>query len=149
MIFTPVIAYTNNEVFFLRTVSSISNKSEIVNPFVEKNNKKISSFSFYQKIFFLYFLNLIDWLCTEALLGSGKFSEANPIMQPVISDFWQTLLIKGILPLALVIICAVVFKFSGGEESYLTNFLLYSGIIIYLLINVWHIMNFVLLFFVF
>lgn len=132
----------------MRTVNNITDNNQNVNTFVEKNPKKISGFSFYQKIFFLYFLNLIDWLCTEALLGSGKFSEANPIMQPVISDFWQTLLIKGILPLILVLVCAIVFKFSGGEESFLTNFLLYSGIIIYLLVNLWHIINFVLLFFI-
>ncbi|MEE1218306.1 MAG: DUF5658 family protein [Ruminococcus sp.] len=132
----------------MRTVNNITDNNQNVNTFVEKNPKKISGFSFYQKIFFLYFLNLIDWLCTEALLGSGKFSEANPIMQPVISDFWQTLLIKGILPLILVLVCAIVFKFSDGEESFLTNFLLYSGIIIYLLVNLWHIINFVLLFFI-
>ncbi len=39
-----------------------------------------TKYSFYQKIFFLYFLNLIDWVCTEALLYSGKFYEANPVM---------------------------------------------------------------------
>lgn len=38
-------------------------------------------FSFYQKLIFLYFLNIVDWICTEALLSSGRFYEANPFME--------------------------------------------------------------------
>lgn len=106
----------------------------------------ISNYSFYQKIFFLYFLNLIDWLCTEVLLSSGKFYEANPIMQPILTGFWQTLLIKGALPLVLILICCLIFRISGEEQSMATNILLYIGIISYTLINLWHICNFVLLF---
>ena len=105
-----------------------------------------SGYSFYQKIFFLYFLNLIDWLCTEALLASGKFYEANPVMQPVLTGFWQTILIKGIFPLALILICCLVFRLLGEEQSLITNILLYIGIIAYALVNLWHIFNFVLLF---
>lgn len=106
----------------------------------------ISNYSFYQKIFFLYFLNLIDWLCTEVLLSSGNFYEANPIMQPILTGFWQTLLIKGALPLVLILICCLIFRISGEEQSMATNILLYIGIISYTLINLWHICNFVLLF---
>lgn len=103
-------------------------------------------FSFYQKLFFLYFLNLIDWVCTESLIASGKFHEANPIMQPVLGEFWSTVLIKGALPLALVIVCAIIYRFADTEEGFITNLLLYIGIIAYALVNLWHIFNFVLLF---
>ena len=58
-------------------------------------------YSFYQKLFFLYILNLSDWLCTEALLATGRFVEANPIMNPVMPHFLPTLLLKGILPLGI------------------------------------------------
>ena len=112
-------------------------------------SKKSNSFSFYQKIFFLYFLNLVDWFCTQALLASGKFYEANPIMQPVLGNFWAALLIKGILPLVLIIICCVVYKLMGVEEGFSTHLLLYIGICAYALVNLWHIFNFVLLFFSF
>ena len=112
----------------------------------EYKSKKSNGFSFYQKIFFIYFLNLVDWFCTLALLASGKFYEANPIMQPVLGNFWATLLIKGILPLVLIIICAVVYKLMGVEEGFFTNLLLYIGISAYALVNLWHIFNFVLLF---
>ena len=112
----------------------------------EYKSKKANGFSFYQKIFFLYFLNLVDWFCTQALLASGKFYEANPIMQPVVENFWTALLIKGILPLVLIIICAVIYKLMGVEEGFCTNLLLYIVIGAYALVYRWHIFNFVLLF---
>lgn len=124
---------------------------------VEKNNsvisetksKKTKGYSFYRKLIFLYFLNIIDWICTEALIGSGYFHEANPVMQPILENFWLTLLIKGILPLILISGCALIYKLADAEQSFMTNFLLYIGIIAYAMVNLWHILNFVLLFFVF
>lgn len=110
-----------------------------------KTNKS-SSYSFYQKLFFLYFLNLIDWICTEVLINSGEFYEANPLMQTVLTNFWVTIFIKGVLPLVLVIGCAVIFKATNSEQSFMTNLLLYIGIIAYACVNLWHIFNFVLLF---
>ena len=112
----------------------------------EYKSKKSNSFSFYQKIFFLYFLNLVDWFCTQALLASGRFYEANPIMQPVLGSFRSALLVKGILPLVLIIICSIVYKLMGVEEGFFTKLLLYIGIGAYALVNLWHIFNFVLLF---
>lgn len=111
-----------------------------------ENTKVKSGFSFYQKLFFLYFLNLIDWVCTEALLLSGRFYEANPVMQPVLGNFWATILIKGILPLVMIIICSIIYKLAGEEDTFIINFLVYFGIIAYILVNAWHILNFVLLF---
>ncbi len=103
--------------------------------------------SFYVRLLFLYFLNLTDWICTEALLFSGRFSEANPIMRPVLGGVWQTIFFKGILPLLLVLLCAAVYKLAGEEESRFANILLNIGIVAYILVNLRHIFNFVLLFF--
>lgn len=111
-----------------------------------KQTDKSSGYSFYQKLFFLYFLNLIDWICTEVLIASGKFYEANPLMQSVLTGFWITIFVKGILPLILVIGCAVIFKVTNSKQSFMTNLLLYIGIIAYACVNLWHIFNFVLLF---
>ena len=105
--------------------------------------------TFYHKLFLLYFLNLCDWICTEALLKSGYFIEANPVMQPVVTDFWQTILIKGILPLVLILISCVIFKWADTGETKLIKIMLFVGIIAYVLVNLWHIFNFVLLFFSF
>lgn len=105
--------------------------------------------AFYSKLFFLYILNLVDWLCTEVLIASGRFFEANPIMQPVLKNFTSALLIKGILPLILVISCAVIYKLADTDAGFLPNLLLNIGITAYVLLNLWHIFNFVLLFFYF
>ncbi len=112
----------------------------------EQKVSKTTSYSFYIKLALLYFLNLVDWICTEALIGSGYFYEANPVMQPVLQSFWLTLLIKGVLPLALILGCALIYKLAGIGQSFITNLLLYIGIIAYALVNLWHILNFVLLF---
>ncbi len=108
-----------------------------------------SGISFYTKLFFLYFLNIVDWLCTEVLIASGKFYEANPVMKPILNGFWPTVIVKGVLPLALVLLCALIYKLAGSSESFAANLLLYIGISAYALVNLWHIFNFVLLFFVF
>lgn len=106
-------------------------------------------FSFYEKLAFLYLLNLIDWLCTEALLLSGRFYEANPLMSGLITGFWPAFIIKAVLPLGMIIICSVIYRLSGGVESLAADIIIYIGIAIYALVNLWHIFNFVLLFFVF
>lgn len=102
--------------------------------------------TFYHKLFLLYFLNLCDWICTEALLKSGYFTEANPVMQPVVTDFWQTILIKGVLPLVLILISCIVFRWADTGETKLIKIMLFFGIAAYVLVNLWHIFNFVLLF---
>lgn len=113
---------------------------------VPQENQTSAGYSFYQKIWFLYFLNLVDWICTEVLLASGHFSEANPIMRPVLGSFLPTLLIKGALPLGLIVLCIFVYRAAGIGYSRLADVLLNIGIIMYALVNLWHILNFVLLF---
>ena len=108
----------------------------------------IKRYSFYRKLFFLYALNLCDWLCTSVLLRTGRFFEANPVMSPVMRGFLPALLIKGLLPLALTLLCAVLFKLSGETDSRFTTVLLNIGIIAYTLVNLLHVVNFLLLFFV-
>ena len=106
-------------------------------------------FNFYEKLAFLYLLNLIDWLCTEALLLTGRFYEANPLMSGLITGFWSAFIIKAVMPLGMIIICSVVYRISGGIESLAADIIIYTGIVLYALVNLWHIFNFVLLFFVF
>lgn len=111
--------------------------------------KKKSGFSFYDKLAFLYLLNLIDWLCTSALILSGRFREANPLMSGVITDFYSALILKAVLPLVIIILCSVLYKLMGEGEVRFADGIIYIGIVLYALINLWHIFNFVLLFFVF
>ena len=111
-----------------------------------QKSAKIWRRSFYQKLFFLYLLNLSDWLCTRALLASGKFVEANPLMRPVITEFFPALLLKGVLPLIITLLCAVFCKLADIEESRVATVMLNAGIAAYTLVNLWHVINFILLF---
>ena len=96
--------------------------SEAINIAVEKAEKpKRIKFTFYQKMFFLYFLNITDWICTEALLASGYFAEANPVMQPVLNNFWQTIIIKGVIPLAVILLSCLVNKWANAGDSIIIN----------------------------
>lgn len=111
--------------------------------------RKSKTLTFYFKLLILYLLNVSDWLCTEALIASGRFYEANPIMQSVVGDFWLTLFVKGVLPLVLIVLCAFIFKLADCGESRFAGWIINIGIIAYSLLNVWHIANFVLLFSIF
>ena len=113
---------------------------------ISSKSLRKSSFSFYDKLAFLYLLNLIDWLCTEALLLSGRFREANPLMKDIVTGFYPALIIKAALPLGIIILCAVLYRLMGGGESRVADAMIYIGIALYALINLWHIFNFVLLF---
>ena len=84
-------------------------------------------------------------LVTKAAIACGNL-EANPLMNPVLRGFLPTLLVKGVLPLALSVLCAVLFKLSGLEEIRFGNILLDIGIVVYAAVNLWHIVNFLLLF---
>ena len=101
---------------------------------------------FYRRLALLYTLNVSDWLCTEALLASGSFIEANPFMRPVMGHFPTALLIKLALPLFMVVLCALVYRLAGEIESKFANAMLLTGLAAYLLVDLWHIFNFVLLF---
>ena len=107
---------------------------------------KTIRYSFYQKLFFLYGLNLADWLCTAALLATGRFYEANPLMSRVLPHFLPTLLIKGVMPLGITLLCALLFWKSRLTDSPLGSRFLNIGIVGYTLVNLWHVVNFVLLF---
>ncbi len=113
---------------------------------VPTNAVKRSRYSLYHKLVLLYGLNLVDWMCTEVLLATGLFYEANPLMSGVLPHFLPTLLLKGLLPLAMSLLCAWLFRRSGLRESPVSSVLLNGGIVAYSLVNLWHIVNFLLLF---
>lgn len=126
--------------------TNIMNKPSLDAKQAAVTSEKSKALIFYFKLLMLYLLNISDWLCTEALLASGRFFEANPIMQSVVGDFWLTLLVKGILPLALVLLCAFIYRLTDCEDGKFAGWIVNIGIIAYSLLNVWHIANFVLLF---
>lgn len=119
--------------------------SQIVLEYKEKES--YTQYSFGVKLMFLYLLNVVDWFCTQVLIDTGYFHEANPLMiwimdYPIVGFF-----VKCLLPLALIIFIWLFYKIFNLEQSKFTNGVVYVGVIAYSAVICVHIVNFLLLFF--
>ncbi len=103
-------------------------------------------YGFGVKLMFLYFMNVVDWFCTQVLIDSGYFHEANPIMSWIMQYPIVGFFIKCVLPLALSIIIWLLYKIFKLEQSRVTDFIIYSGVAIYSVVIVVHIINFLYLY---
>ncbi len=103
-------------------------------------------YSFGAKLFFLYLLNISDWFCTQVLIDTGYFHEANPLMNWIMDYPLVGFFVKCILPLALSIIIWLFYKIFKIQQNKFTNFIIYTGVIIYSTVILVHIVNFLLLF---
>ena len=110
------------------------------------DSERLSARRFYRRLAVLYLLNLCDWLCTAALLFSGRFIEANQLMRPLLQSLPSTVLVKGLLPLGLILLCALIYRLAGLGECRAVNVMLLTGLVAYAALDLWHIFNFVLLF---
>jgi len=99
-----------------------------------------------RKLWFLYSMNVIDWICTVVLLRNRGFIEANPIAAAFIGDMSAGFLIKCAIPLALI---GIILKLCADSSVNLPRGVdrwLSFGIALYLFIITDHIVNFVILF---
>ena len=103
-------------------------------------------YGFGTKLFFLYFLNVADWFCTQVLIDSGYFHEANPLMAWIMTYPIVGFFVKCILPLALSILIWIFFKAFNLEQNKFTNFIIYCGVVIYSVVILVHIVNFIMLY---
>ena len=104
-----------------------------------------SALSTKKRLFLLFMLNVSDWICTLALLRTGLFREANPLMRGVIENLWLGLLVKAVLPLALIIFAVTKLKGADRRQLLLSNNIALAGVAVYFLLNVYHIVCFALL----
>ncbi|MEE3334167.1 MAG: DUF5658 family protein [Ruminococcus sp.] len=109
-------------------------------------NDRPRQYGFGTKLFFLYFLNVADWFCTQTLIDTGRFREANPIMAPMMEYPIVSFFVKCMLPLALSIIIWLFYKIFKLEQNKFTNFIIYTGVIIYTAVILVHIVNFIILY---
>ncbi len=96
-----------------------------------------------KSLFLLYLLNFSDWICTLLLLNTGKFQEVNPFMLPFMDSSFTSFIIKGILPLGLVLFINYRANNATAKQMKIANRVVGVGIGIYTLINMLHILNFV------
>lgn len=100
-----------------------------------------------RKLFFVYFLNVIDWLCTVTLLSTGMFYEANPIARSFIDSILLGFLIKCLLPFGAIFFCSRCMHILDSAQLRLADMLISFALTVYIAILLDHIINFLLLVF--
>ncbi len=118
--------------------------SELV--FSYNKSEEVRQYGFGTKLFFLYFLNVCDWFCTQVLIDTGRFHEANPVMAWIMDYPIVGFFVKCVLPLALSIIIWLFYKVFKLSQSKFTNIVIYSGVVLYSAVIIVHIINFISLY---
>ena len=98
-----------------------------------------------KKLFLLYSLNVIDWLCTLALLLSGRFYEANPLARTFIGSIPAGFGIKVAAPLVMVVFIRWAIIRLDLRELRIADRFIAFGVTVYLAILFDHVVNFVIL----
>ncbi len=111
-----------------------------------RDHRQVKEYPFGFKLMFLYLLNVVDWFCTQVLIDTGYFHEANPLMIWIMDYPLVGFSVKCMLPLALIIFIWMFYRIFKLEQNRFTNIAIYCGVIIYSVVMVVHIINFLLLF---
>lgn len=108
--------------------------------------KKSEQYKFALEAFILYILNLIDLIFTQIALSTGKVFEANPLMVNLMANLPMAIFVKGvILGFALFLIVFLTYKWNIKILKFV-HILIIGVICIYILVNINHIVNFILIF---
>ncbi|MGN1126600.1 MAG: DUF5658 family protein [Ruminococcus sp.] len=99
-----------------------------------------------RRILLIILLNFSDWLCTVTLLRYDGFFEANPLMVNLLDKPLLCFAVKCILPLILMSYIFYALPISSNSIIKAVNIIMIVLGVIYLLINILHIFNFVILF---
>ena len=99
-----------------------------------------------RKLYLLYSLNAADWICTAALLRSGRFFEVNPLTRTFICNTSAGFAIKCIVPAALI---TLIVRSTGRlDTSDLRRVDMFASfaLVFYTALCINHIISFVILF---
>lgn len=91
------------------------------------------------KLVVLYLLNLADILLTELLLNTGYYMEANFLMRNVVDNLFGVILTKFILPFLLLLIIYVRIEKATERQLHISNIIINLTVLLYVLINISHI----------
>ena len=92
-----------------------------------------------KRLFLLFMLNLSDWICTLALLRTGMFKEANPLMENVISNYALGFAVKAVMPFGLILFALTKLKDADRRQILISNNIALFGVSVYFLLNLYHI----------
>ena len=101
----------------------------------------------YKKLWLIYALNVVDWICTVVLVHSGRFYEANPLMRSSIGDVSAGFFVKCVLSAVVVMLLGALVRMLSGNELRIADCFIAFCLVFYLTIDLDHVINFILLFF--
>lgn len=90
------------------------------------------------RMLLLYALNILDMVATKFLLQTGKFREMNPVMALALQSDWATLILKLLLPAALMVYLDRRLQFADAKHLKLTARVLEVLIFAYCVVSVLH-----------
>lgn len=99
-----------------------------------------------RKLLLLFFLNLSDYFCTTTIIQYKGFEEINPIMIYLLEKPMFCFMIKCVLPLLLVGYIFYAIKNASDNLIFIVNIVMLIVVVFYSLINIMHIINFIVLF---
>lgn len=98
-----------------------------------------------KKLFLVYSLNVIDWVCTLLLLSTGAFYEANPIARSFIGSISFGFAVKCIVPfLAVYSVNRMMHILEVGQLK-IADMMISFGLTVYLAVNIDHLINFIII----
>ena len=93
-----------------------------------------------RKLALLFILNVLDIVFTLILLKTGLFKEANFIMAVVIDNPYLALFLKVLLVGVLLFLLSKRIEGANGKQLVYSNYIINVMCVIYILINLSHIM---------
>lgn len=98
-----------------------------------------------RRLTLLFLLNVSDWICTLSLLSTGYFTEANPLMQRVVASLPLGFAVKVLLPFGLIVLAVKKMKYAEKKQLVTANNIVLFGVVIYTLLNLYHLYCFTIL----
>lgn len=98
-----------------------------------------------RKLYLVYLLNVVDWVCTVVLLSTGLFYEANPIARTFIDSISLGFILKCVVPFVLIFLTARCLHILDFRQMKIADMMISFGLTVYIAITVDHIINFIIL----
>lgn len=97
------------------------------------------------KLFLLYFFNVSDIVLTLLLLQTGYFMEVNSVMADIVSNPLLSIFLKIFVVLMLILFLCKRMKRANPKQLFYSNIIICFAVLIYIFINLSHILWIILL----
>ena len=101
--------------------------------------KRYEYYDIRDKLLLLYGLNTIDLLFTMFLIGTGYFTEGNPIMAHFMTTPLSSVLFKLVMPAALITMLIVRLRTATPQQRHYSNCFVNALLLIYMAVALLHI----------